>query len=197
MLIVQNVIVPQEFQNDLYFCCDLAKCKGACCIAGDAGAPLKLSEINSLIEHLNLIRPFMQKQAAEIISPENLFDYDQEGNPVTALLNNRECVFTNFKAGIAYCSIEKAFSLKQIPIRKPVSCFLYPIRVQKEGAFEKIIYHRWDICRPAVEYGTNRKITLVDFLQKPLKENFGREWYSLFHNALKNNGKLPPTLAED
>lgn len=185
MKIIQDVIVPGEFTDELYFCCDLRKCKGACCVAGDAGAPLLPEEIGYIIDGLEEIKTYMQPGAAEIIRPENIFDYDQEGNLVTSLLNDRECIFTFFEAGIAYCSIEKAFKNKKISFRKPVSCFLYPIRVTQEGALRKINYHRWDICQPAVEYGNNHRIRLLDFLSLPLKEKFGKEWYKLLHDLMK------------
>jgi hypothetical protein len=127
----------------------------------------------------------MQSEAAEMVTTENLFDFDHEGNMVTSLLNDKECVFTNFESGIAVCSIEKAFNAKKIPFRKPVSCFLYPIRVNKEGALRKITYHRWDICQPAIEKGRKSKTRLIDFLRVPLKDKFGRDWYNLFFKALK------------
>lgn len=185
MIIIEDVIIPEEFRGDLYFCCDLTRCKGACCVAGDAGAPLEKEETDALIEYLDFIRPYMQKEAAELITRENLFDFDHEGNMVTALLNDRECIFANFESGVAVCAIEKAYNAKKIPIRKPVSCFLYPIRVSKEGSFRKINYHRWDICIPAVEKGLSKKVKLIDFLRVPLKEKFGRDWYTLLYNALK------------
>jgi len=184
MKIIEDVLIPADFHR-IRFCCDLRKCKGACCVAGDAGAPLEAEEIELIQDHLEVIRPFMQPQAAEIVTCDNLFDYDQDGNLVTALLDHRECVFTNFEMGIAYCAIEKAFQKKNISIRKPISCFLYPIRVVKEGQFRKLIYHQWDICDSAVEHGQNNNIRLADFLRVPLKEKFGKEWYKMFHDMLK------------
>lgn len=184
MKIVEDVLIPEELQN-IRFCCDLKKCKGACCVAGDAGAPLEPIEIELIQQHLEEIKPYMQKHAAETVHFDNLFDYDQEGNMVTALLNHSECIFANFEAGIAFCAIEKAFLHKNISIRKPISCFLYPIRIVKEGQFRKLVYHQWDICKPAVEYGHNHNIHLMDFLRVALKEKFGKEWYKLMHQLMK------------
>lgn len=186
MMIIEDVIIPAELCGEIFFCCDLKKCKGACCVAGDAGAPLEPDEIGHIIDGLEYIKPFMQKQAAEIITVDNIYDYDQEGNLVTSLLNDRECIFTNFEAGIAICAIERAYQQRRIHLRKPASCFLYPIRVTKEGGFRKLTYHRWDICNAAVEHGNNHKIRLLDFLRVPLKEKFGKEWFKLLHQALKN-----------
>jgi hypothetical protein len=187
MDIIGDVLIPSEFKKqNLYFCCDIKKCKGACCVAGDAGAPLDPEEIGEILDALDLVRPYMQKNAAEMVTENNFFDYDPEGNLVTALLNDRECVFTNFSKGIAFCAIEKAFLEKKIKFRKPVSCFLYPIRVTSNGTLRKIVFHRWEICQSGIEFGNNRKIKLVDFLSVPLREKFGKEWMSLFYNFLKN-----------
>lgn len=187
MDIIGDVLIPVELKRtDLYFCCNLKKCKGACCVAGDAGAPIEPHEISAIQDCLEIIKPYMQKKASEMITPENLFDYDPEGNIVTSLLNDRECVFANFSGGIAYCAIEKAFLEKKITFRKPVSCFLYPLRVSDEGVLRKVVYHSWEICQPGIEFGNNRKIKLIDFLQVPLREKFGKEWYTHFRNLLKN-----------
>ena len=186
MDIIGDVLVPAEFKRDnLYFCCDLTKCKGICCVAGDAGAPLDPHEIDQIQDALPMIKPYMQKEAAETITEENLFDYDFDGHLVTSLFNDRECVFTNFTNGIAFCAIEKAFLAKKIKFRKPISCFLYPIRVIDKGTLKQIMYQRWDICQPGVECGHKEKIKLVDFLSVPLQEKFGKEWLELFRNSLK------------
>jgi len=185
MKIIEDVIVSAEINNKLNFCCDLKKCKGACCVAGDAGAPLDPEEIAFIQDALEHIKPFMQNHAAMIIHPDNVFDYDQDGNLVTALLDDTECIFTYFEKGVAFCAIEKAYLQKKISFRKPISCFLYPIRVTKEGGFQKINYDKWGICRSAIEHGNNHKIRLIDFLKVPLIAKFGKEWYKLFHASFK------------
>lgn len=185
MIIVGDVLVPEDLKSKQYFCCNLQKCKGACCVLGDAGAPLEPEEIEEIQNALPKIRPFMQKVAAEAINEDNLFDYDHEGNLVTALIHDKECVFAFFEGGIAFCAIEKAFLQKQITFRKPISCHLYPIRITKDGAFKKLTYHKWDICHDAVELGRNQKILLIDYIREPLKRKFGREWMIMLHDALK------------
>ena len=44
MIIVQNSIVSDDIA-DQRFDCDLACCKGACCVDGDSGAPLMEDEV--------------------------------------------------------------------------------------------------------------------------------------------------------
>lgn len=185
MIIIDDVLVPVEFKKNLHFCCDLKKCKGACCVAGDAGAPLEDWEVDKIQESLQKVKPFMQKEIADNIDENSVFDFDMDGNLVTSLHNSKECVFTFFEQGIAYCAIEKAYNLKLIDFRKPISCYLYPIRVEKTSNFRKISYHRWDICQFAIEYGNNNKIKLVDFIKNPLKEKFGRDWLKLFYETIK------------
>jgi hypothetical protein len=191
MDLIQDVIVPQELKSPLYFCCHIEKCKGACCVAGDAGAPIDPIEIEQIQNTLPFVKPYMQEEAALFVNEQNFFDYDTDGNFVTSLIDDRECIFTNFTSGIAYCAIEKAFVNKKISFRKPLSCFLYPIRVTREGAFLKINYHQWDICVSAKQHGQQQRILLVDFLKEPLKQKFGKEWYKLFYNLINMNDKSP------
>ncbi|MFM7731318.1 MAG: DUF3109 family protein, partial [Flavobacteriales bacterium] len=40
MILVGQTVVSQELFEQ-FFACDLAACKGACCIEGDGGAPLE------------------------------------------------------------------------------------------------------------------------------------------------------------
>lgn len=184
MNIIENVLIPDELTKELYFCCNVKKCKGVCCIDGDAGAPLEKHEIEIIQDCLEFVKPYMQKEAAEVVDDNNLFDYDDEGNLVTSLLENDDCIFVNFENDIAFCAIERAFLEKKIDFRKPISCYLYPIRVNKEGGFQKLTYHKWDICDTAVVNGKRKKIRMIDFLKKPLIEKFGKEWYNLFFSYI-------------
>lgn len=43
------------------FVCDLNACKGACCIEGDAGAPLTFEEVDILEENLRIHRALHAK----------------------------------------------------------------------------------------------------------------------------------------
>ncbi|MBO4586293.1 MAG: DUF3109 family protein, partial [Bacteroidales bacterium] len=69
---------------------------------------------------------------------------------------------------------------------KPVSCHLYPIRVEDFGEFTAVNYHQWDICRPAKGKGD----PLYVYLKESLIRRFGKEWYDelLEQIELRNNG---------
>ena len=63
-------------------------------------------------------------------------------------------------------------------MRKPRSCWLYPVRVTKlTGGGLALNYHRWDICRAAVEKGKKEGIHVYEFLREPLTELLGADFY--------------------
>ena len=51
MVEIGNTVVSFDLFEQ-QFCCDLGICRGACCIEGDAGAPLELDEVDQLEEAL-------------------------------------------------------------------------------------------------------------------------------------------------
>ena len=56
-------IEDKLISDDLFkkkFVCDLQKCKGACCVEGDAGAPLTNDEVLLIEENLPLIKNQMR-----------------------------------------------------------------------------------------------------------------------------------------
>ncbi|MGE5424289.1 MAG: DUF3109 family protein [Syntrophothermus sp.] len=177
MIIIDDTIVSEEIR-DVLFCCDLTKCKGACCIDGDGGAPLEEEEISFLEDHLGEIKKFMRQEGLEEVEKTGVFDYDADGNFVTPLVSSRECVFVIFEEGIAKCAIEKAFETGTIPFRKPVSCHLYPIRISPLKHYDAVNYHKWHICRKALDLGNKNKLPLYRFLEGPLIRKYGRAWYN-------------------
>jgi hypothetical protein len=113
------------------------------------------------------------------VKTHGVFDYDAEGNYVTPLVNDRECAFVYFEKDIARCAIEKAFQEKAIPFPKPVSCHLYPIRIRKLASGDDALnYHKWPICRKAIEKGFKEKLLLYRFLDQALIRKYGRSWYN-------------------
>ena len=60
---------------------------------------------------------------------------------------------------------------------KPVSCHLYPIRVEKYDTFEAVNYNRWSICKAAEILGKKEKLPVYKFLKEPLVRRFGKDWY--------------------
>ncbi len=186
MLIVENCLVSEDI-SEVNFVCDIKKCKGVCCIEGDAGAPLDEEEIGILEDILEDISPYMTSEGLAAIKENgNVFDYDIEGNFVTPLVNGCECVFTVVEDGIVLCAIEKAWKDGIIDFQKPISCHLYPVRISNCGEHEALNYHCWQICKDALRKGKEERIALYKFLKVPLIRKYGKEW---FRELDKQTGK--------
>ena len=175
MLSIDHVIISDEVLNQR-FACDLFVCKGMCCVAGDAGAPLEEEEVGILEDYLDDIKPYMSKESVQLVEQNGVFDYDIDGVLVTPLINDNECVFTYFESSIAKCAIEKAFEEGKTDFKKPISCHLYPVRVKKFDYYERLDYHRWDVCECARKHGKRLKISIFDYLSEPLARRYGKGW---------------------
>ena len=176
MIVIDNTIVSEDIR-DIRFCCDLEKCRGACCIEGDAGAPLEEEEISLLEDYIDKIIPYMREAGVDVIKRTGVFDYDSSGEFVTPLINDRDCVFVYYENSIAKCAIEKAYEENKIDFQKPISCHLYPIRISNHKDFEAVNYHKWFICQPARTLGKKLNIPLYKFLKEPLIRKYGEDWY--------------------
>lgn len=177
MLQIQNTIVTLDLAEE-FFCCDLEKCLGACCIEGDAGAPVTIEEVAKIEEALPVVEPEMLPRAVEEVHQNGVAYVDQEGDLVTTILDGRNCAFTCYApGGICLCALEKAFREGKTGFKKPASCSLYPLRLTTYPTFTAVNYHRWKICRDAVANGRKKGIRLYQFLRGPLTEHFGKEWY--------------------
>lgn len=177
MLQIGNTLVSLDVL-DHHFVCDLEKCKGACCVSGDAGAPLEEHETAELEAVWPVVKDYLQEEGRESIARYGLYVHDMDGDLVTPLINgNRECAYTVFENGIARCGIEQAYLAGKISFRKPVSCHLYPIRIQPLKNYEAVNYDRWDICAAACKLGEKLKVPVYKFLREPLIRKYGEAWY--------------------
>lgn len=176
MIIVDDILVSDEIK-EIYFACDLSVCKGECCVAGDAGAPLDENEISVLEDDIEEIKPYMCKSGIDVIEKNGVFEYDEDGTYVTPLVNDKECAFVYWENGISFCAIEKAWTKKKIDFQKPLSCHLYPIRLSKVGNSIAVNYHKWDVCAPALTNGKKSGLPLYKYLKQPLSRRFGKGWY--------------------
>lgn len=175
---VGEVILTSEILTE-YFCCDLEACKGICCVEGDSGAPLTLDEVGEMENVLDEVWPDLSAQAQSVIDRQGVAYTDAEGDLVTSIVKGRDCVFTCYGTdGCCYCASDKAFREGRTAWDKPISCALYPIREKyfRDGSVG-LQYHRWDICRPAVEKGRRLNLKLYQFLKAPLVRRFGQAWY--------------------
>ncbi len=177
MVEIQDTLVSLDLFRE-QFCCDLAACKGACCVEGDAGAPVDMDEIPALEEAAELLHDELTPEAQEVIDAEGVVYIDHDGQFVTSIVNDRDCVFAVKNAdGTTLCAIDRAFREGRTEIEKPISCALYPIRLSEVGGMTAVNYHRWDICRCACELGKKRALPLYQFLREPLIRAFGQSWY--------------------
>lgn len=161
-----------------FFCCDLSKCLGACCIEGDAGAPVTPDEVQKIESVLPTVEPDLLPRAVEEIKANGVAYTDEEGDLVTTILDGRNCAFTCYAlGGVCLCALEKAYREGRTDWKKPASCSLYPLRLKEFPTFTAVNYHRWKICRDAEALGRKRGIRLYQFLREPLIERFGQAWY--------------------
>jgi hypothetical protein len=159
------------------FICDLNKCKGACCIEGDRGAPISLAEIETIDSNIEKIIPFMTERGLKLLQEEGFHEGTEIDDPATTCLDSGECVFVYKENNILGCAIEKAHLVGEIDFYKPISCHLYPIRLGKVGSKETINYHEWSICSDACKFGKTMNIPMFKFLKTPLVRNYGDDWF--------------------
>ena len=174
---VGDVLLSSEILTER-FCCDLSACKGACCVEGDAGAPVTLDEIAEIEDCLDTVWGDLSASAQAVIDKQGVAYTDQEGDLVTSIVRGKDCVFTYYE-GCCLCALEKAFRAGKTRFCKPVSCALYPIRAKKIG--EDLVglnYNRWEVCKAAIEKGKALDLPLYQFLKDPLIRRFGEDWYA-------------------
>lgn len=183
MLQIGNVLASLDIVHR-FFCCNLDKCLGECCIEGDAGAPITTEEYDKLKEILPIVWDDLLPTAQEVVEQQGVGYVDSEGDLVTSIVDGRNCVFTCYGPnGLCQCAIEKAFREGKTDFQKPVSCHLYPARVTDYPTFSAINYHRWKICKAAETLGRQKGIRLYQFLEAPLTRRFGKDWYDEFKTA--------------
>lgn len=162
------------------FVCDLSRCKGACCVEGDSGAPLEEDEVSTLAQEYPAIAPYLRPEGRAAIAAQGTAVKDpSDGEMVTPLRQGKECAYTLFDAkGTALCGIEKAWQEGATPFRKPISCHLYPIRIRRYRGFEAVNYDRWEICSPACTLGASLQVPVYVFTKEALLRKYGSHWYS-------------------
>ena len=168
------------------FLCDLLKCKGACCVEGDSGAPVTKEEVQAIEEAYPSFKEYIPEEHREEIEKQGFGVIDFEGDLVTPLVNSNQCVYTYRDNGILKCGIEKAYLEGKTKFRKPVSCHLFPIRITEYKRFDAVNYQQIDICKPARKCGKAEKLPLYVFLKEPLTRKYGEEWYEQLHYAAQN-----------
>ncbi|MEX0982087.1 MAG: DUF3109 family protein [Bacteroidales bacterium] len=182
MIQIGDKIVSTELFNN-HFVCYLEKCRGMCCIYGDAGAPLEEEETKQLGMNIERIKPFLRKEGVEALNEKGVWEFDDDGDRVTPLMGHDDCAYSVLDNGIARCGIEHAFESDHIDFRKPVSCHLYPIRLSKIGGNIALNYHRWDVCKPAIKLGMEYGMPVFRFVKDALIRVFGSGFYNELEGA--------------
>ncbi|MBS1765369.1 MAG: DUF3109 family protein [Bacteroidetes bacterium] len=177
MIKVGKILVSDDLVTE-NFICDLEKCKGACCVEGESGAPLDEEELPVFEKIYKKVKPYLTDDGIKAIEEQGLYVKDSDDDWVTPLMwPGGPCAYTIFEKGIAYCGIEKAWRDGKIKFQKPVSCHLYPIRIEKMRAGEALNYHRWELCSAACKLGKKKKVRVYEFLKTALIRKYGEKWY--------------------
>jgi hypothetical protein len=177
MVLIDQVLIEDEVLKE-QFVCNLKACRGICCVEGDSGAPLEPEE-TIILENIWLhIKPFMNQKGIEAVEKQGTWIRAQDGSLETPLVNGKECAYTIFENGIAACGIEKAFLAGATDFRKPVSCHLYPVRIdEQKNNFELMRYDVWDICAPACKLGAKERVPVFRFVKDAIIRKYGTEFY--------------------
>lgn len=177
ILQIDDVLISSDLLTE-QFCCDLEKCKGICCVEGDAGAPVTLDEIGQIEDCLDTVWPQMSASAQAVVDKQGVAYTDRDGELVTSIVGGKDCVFTCYEDGCCLCALEKAYRAGATSFCKPISCSLYPIREKHfNGGLTGLNYNRWEVCRDAVKKGQELGLPLYRFLREPLTRRFGKAWY--------------------
>ena len=189
MFQIGKTIVSEDIiQKD--FVCNLAACKGACCIDGDAGAPLDPEETKILQDIYPKVKPFLRKEGIAAIEAQGTFITTEDGELETPLINGADCAYVTFdNKGTALCGIEEAYNQGEIDWKKPVSCHLYPVRVQDYSEFAAVNYHHWHICDDACTLGKELQVPVYKFVKQALVRKFGEDWYEELEKVAENMPK--------
>ena len=183
---IGDVLVSMDIITEK-FCCDLSACKGACCVEGDAGAPVSMDEIADIEQATETVWNELPASSQAVIDKQGVAYCDREGDLVTSIVSGRECVFCHRKSltidgnqidDCCLCALEGAYLDGRTTFRKPMSCSLYPIREKRlSDTTIGLNYHKWAICKDAVKKGRQLDMPVYKFLREPLTRRFGEAWY--------------------
>ncbi|MBL7918845.1 MAG: DUF3109 family protein [Bacteroidia bacterium] len=187
MIAIDRTLISEDLLEKK-FVCDLNACKGACCVAGDSGAPLDKEELEVLDSVVEKVKPYMVKKGIKAIEKYGTYVVDGDGDYTTTLVSpGAECAFVFFDENkIAKCAIEQAYYDGKIDWKKPISCHLYPVRITKHKEYDAVNYDKWSVCKPACSCGEKLNVPVYKFLKDPLIRKYGKEWFK----ALEKSAKL-------
>jgi len=180
----KTIVSEAIIEND--FVCNLSACKGACCIDGDAGAPLTKDETQILEDIYPKVKPFLRQESIAVIEAQGTSITTALGELETPLINGADCAYVIFdEKNTALCAIEEAYNQGGVSWKKPVSCHLYPIRVKEYTEFSAVNYDKWEICDDACSLGKELQVPVYKFVKEALIRKFGEDWYAELEKVAK------------
>ena len=190
MISIDNVLLSDQVVQE-QFVCDLFKCKGGCCVDGDAGAPLENSELDELNAAYKFVAPYLTKESVKEVERQGKYIYDKEFGWVTPTINSGMCVYGIADAkGIVKCGIEQAYNDGKISWKKPISCHLFPLRIKKskKNKTDLVNYEpREDLCQAACSLGKKLKVPVYIFLKDALIRKYGDDFYEALCATAEHN----------
>lgn len=190
MIIIDDIVISDEIIQE-EFICDLSRCKGGCCVDGDAGAPLAKNELKKIKEVYKIIKNELSEEAMDEIKKVGPYTQEEYFGYVTPAIQGGICVYGyTDELGIVKCLIEKAYNEGRTDFKKPISCHLYPIRETKTTTYQALNYSpRESLCAPACMLGKKEKVKVYQFLKEPLIRRFGEEFYGVLDQIAKGDFK--------
>lgn len=177
MILIGEAVITEDIK-DKNFVCNINKCKGACCVEGDLGAPLNLDELPIMEEIYDKVKPYLSEAGIKAIEEQGVYIKDWEDDYSTTTVNEKECAYAIYdEKKILKCGIEQAYNDGKINFQKPISCHLYPIRITSYDQYDALNYDRWDICDAACELGNKLGVPLYKFVKDALIRKYGADWY--------------------
>ncbi len=185
MIEIDDKIVSIDLLTE-HFACDITKCKGICCVEGNAGAPLEFEEIDILEQEYDNYKPYMTPEGVASIEQNGFMVIDEDGDYTTPLVNDAECAYAYTEGDLTLCAIEKAWRAGECGFQKPISCHLYPIRlINLSNGSTGLNYHRWGVCHSACTNGKKLGIPVYKSLEGAITRRFGAEFYQALEAAEK------------
>jgi hypothetical protein len=157
MFAVDDILISDDLL-EAPFACDLGQCRGACCVHGDRGAPLEPEERAELDAALPVVWDALRPEARAVIEREGTWVEEAPGEYGTACVGGRECVFVVYEGGgpakgVAKCALQKAYHAGRLAFEKPISCHLFPIRVEESVGTTVLNYEQRGALPPRRDHG--------------------------------------------
>jgi hypothetical protein len=186
MIIIDDILISDEIIRE-EFVCNLSKCKGGCCVDGDAGAPLAKDELKKMKKAYKVVKHELSEEAMAEIKKVGAYTNEDGFGYVTPAINGGICVYGyTDEQGIVKCLIEKAYNEGRTDFKKPISCHLFPIRVVQTETMIALNYEpRETLCSEACKLGKQLKVKVYEFLKEPLIRKYGEGFYNALDTIAK------------